>query len=117
MNVANEKTLFQALGKKIKSHRNNAMVNQVHFASQIGLSRTSLVNIEQGRQQPSVILLWRIAEALNIEMKELIPSRVEVEATTNGLIFPSASDEIKKGETYDLLVKFVSDLKANESEL
>ena len=115
MNVANEKALFQIIGKNIKSYRNSANLNQAHLASQVGLSRTSLVNIEQGKQQPSLFLLWRIAEALGVETKDLIPNRFEVNATEFGLVSPTPHREIRKEETYRLIKEFIENNKVNGS--
>ncbi|GAB2798288.1 hypothetical protein GCM10027275_49830 [Rhabdobacter roseus] len=48
-------------------------MSQGDLALKINLSRTSVVNIEQGRQHPSLYLLWQISEALKVSIFDLIP--------------------------------------------
>ncbi|QMU26599.1 helix-turn-helix transcriptional regulator (plasmid) [Adhaeribacter radiodurans] len=51
-------------------------MSQTDLASKINLSRTSIVNIEQGRQHPSLYLLSLIANVLKIGVHDLIPNNV-----------------------------------------
>ncbi|GAB2562666.1 helix-turn-helix domain-containing protein [Spirosoma aerophilum] len=65
--------LYKLLGQKIRESRTLLKVTQEHLASQIGLTRTSIVNIEQGRQNPPLHLIIQIARALNVPLETLIP--------------------------------------------
>lgn len=119
MNEATEKSLFLAIGNNIKTSRNNARLNQAHLAAMVGLSRTSLVNIEQGKQHPSVFMLWRIADALNIELKELLPGKAQVSAMTSGLQPVMDSIYIKNDQSFTNIRQFhqnIQDNLAHESQ-
>lgn len=65
--------VYQIVGEKIRFFRKQKKINQLSLASQVNLSRTSLVNIEYGRQQPSLFTLWDIAQSLGVTLHDLIP--------------------------------------------
>lgn len=65
--------VYQIVGEKIRFFRKQRKINQLSLASQVNLSRTSLVNIEYGRQQPSLFTLWDIAHSLGVTLHDLIP--------------------------------------------
>ena len=71
--------LYAAIGRKIRSARarSSNRVSQARLAEKVEVSRTSIVNIEAGRQHAPIHLLWRIAEELDIEPLSLIPRRSE----------------------------------------
>jgi transcriptional regulator with XRE-family HTH domain len=112
MNKEEEMALFQLIGKKLKNSRVVAKLNQTELASRVGLSRTSLVNIEQGKQHPSLVVLWEITKALDIELTYIIPSRSEVSISDQGT---QVSDPfIKDHEAPQLLLKFREQTRANK---
>jgi transcriptional regulator with XRE-family HTH domain len=63
----------RALGERIRAARERAGVRQDQLAQAVGLSRTSITNIERGRQGVQAYLLARIAEVLGRPAAELIP--------------------------------------------
>lgn len=81
MNVTNEDQLYQIVGRKIKYFREQLGMNQTVLASRVQLSRTSVVNIEQGKQHGSLFLLWTIAKAVGVEFHDLLPERENTEPT------------------------------------
>ena len=62
---------YKYLGSRIKQLR-QARLSQEQLAREAGLSRTSIVNIECGRQKLLVHNLFEIAKALNVTPSELI---------------------------------------------
>jgi len=67
------KKLYEESGKRIKKYRKLRNLTQDQLASKINLSRTSLANLESGRQQILLHHLYEIAEALNLKSpKELM---------------------------------------------
>ncbi len=80
--MADSNTLYRAVGKKIRSRRQSSPPNfsQAKLAKHLGISRASMVNIEAGRQHAPLDLLWRIAEALDVELILLIPKKAELSA-------------------------------------
>lgn len=72
--------LYSAVGKKIRSHRTDKGFSQEQIAEAVHLTRTSIVNIEKGRQRTPLHLLFAIARFLHIEPTSLIPTMEEIEA-------------------------------------
>ena len=62
-----------ALGARIRAARDRAGVKQEQLAQAVGLSRTSITNIERGRQGVQAYVLVRIAEILGQPAAELLP--------------------------------------------
>lgn len=77
MNENNENAIYEIVGANIKKFRQDIKMNQMSLASKINLSRTSLVNIEQGKQHPSLLLLLKIAKSLGVTLHDLIPAFIE----------------------------------------
>ena len=70
--------LYRLIGRKVCLARKVAGLSQTKLATIVGINRVSVVNIEHGRQRPPVAVLWELAEALGVEVMELIPLRAEV---------------------------------------
>src|SRR5688572_2915683 len=73
MSESDQKRFYELLGERIRDARTDAKLKQETFASYLNLSRSSIVNIEKGRQHPQIHLLWDIAKILNIEVSEIFP--------------------------------------------
>jgi transcriptional regulator with XRE-family HTH domain len=67
--------LYRLLGIKIKIARDKRGFTQEEVAKGVGLSRTSLTNIEKGRQKLLLHTLIEIASVLNTTVVELLPDR------------------------------------------
>lgn len=68
-------SIYRALGESIRRHREAAGLRQEDLGAKIGLSRTSIVNIEAGRQGVSLHVVLAIARALRVDSFFLIPRR------------------------------------------
>lgn len=55
------------------------------------MSRTSMVNIEKGRQHTSLHVLWEIAERLDVEAKSLLPSKRDYMASNRPVVLDRAT--------------------------
>jgi transcriptional regulator with XRE-family HTH domain len=71
--------LYVAVGDLIRKHRKQAKLTQEQLADVVGLARTSITNIERGRQHLPLHQLYAIASALSVTPDMLIPSLGEVE--------------------------------------
>jgi transcriptional regulator with XRE-family HTH domain len=70
-----EKELYRRLGRAVAERREELELTQDKVASQLGLSRASLANIENGRQRIMVHQLFRLANALKRKsILELVPA-------------------------------------------
>ena len=65
--------LYKEFGLVLKRARKNAKLTQEGLSSKVGLSRTSITNIEQGRQHVTLHLLFLLAKALSVKPSVLLP--------------------------------------------
>jgi transcriptional regulator with XRE-family HTH domain len=115
-----EQMFYRFVGERIRVARQRSIprISQVQLANHLNMSRASVVNIEAGRQHPPLHILWEIAEFLNIEVRDLIPSQAEYTAyqARDGLDerMVAAIEEQAAGneETRRLLTEFVGRAKA-----
>lgn len=73
INELSEFNFFSTIGNKIMLLRKEKGIDQESLAINIGLSRSSIINIEKGRQRPSVFQLWLMARYLGVTISDLIP--------------------------------------------
>src|SRR5262245_10169498 len=66
---------YQQLGANIRARRKRLNLSQDALAQLIGLTRTSLTNIENGRQHPPLHTFCEIAEQLKVDAAALLPRR------------------------------------------
>lgn len=59
------------LGKRIKKLRQSTGLSQEKFALSIGMDRTYLASVENGKRNISILNLEKIAKGLNISLSEL----------------------------------------------
>ena len=62
---------LENIGLNIKKYRKQMKLSQVELAVEVGIDRAYLSEIENGRTNPSVNVLYAIADALKIEIKYL----------------------------------------------
>lgn len=65
--------IYVEIGKRVFDARTRKGFTQEQLANQINLKRTSITNIEKGRQQLLVHMLIKIADALDTNIDQLIP--------------------------------------------
>jgi transcriptional regulator with XRE-family HTH domain len=64
---------YQALGERLRRARQSARFSQGRLADCVGLSRSSVANIETGRQPIYIHALVQIAKQLQTPISKLIP--------------------------------------------
>ena len=62
------------VGRLIQAKRKDKRIYQEKLAKKIGLSRSSIANIECGKQKVSLFQLHEICNVLSIEIEEILPS-------------------------------------------
>ena len=67
--------LYKELGHLLYKQRRKAGLSQEALAKRVNMSRTSITNIERGRQTISLHLLYAFADALGVEPDILLPDR------------------------------------------
>lgn len=66
---------YETLGKRIRQARDERNISQGEMARAVGLSRTSITNIEKGRQPIQVHVLMKIAETLSVNLNALLADK------------------------------------------
>jgi len=77
--------LYEAIGDRIRAARVRARVTQTELGERVGLTRSSIANIEAGRQRAMVHTLLQVADALETSLPELVPERLSVSRTSGAL--------------------------------
>jgi transcriptional regulator with XRE-family HTH domain len=72
-NAAQQSEFYQHIGESIRKFRNKHKLSQEALAKLVGLTRTSLTNIESGRQHPPLHTFCEIAAQLGADFSELLP--------------------------------------------
>lgn len=65
--------LYRAFGRALRSAREDAELTQKQLAERVGLSRTSVTNIERGSQHVALHQLFLFAAAVGVEPSALLP--------------------------------------------
>ncbi len=65
--------LYAALGGLIRARRERAGLTQGQLARRVGMTRTSITNIESGRQKVQLHTLYDIADALDVSPQAFLP--------------------------------------------
>jgi transcriptional regulator with XRE-family HTH domain len=76
-----QSAFYQQLGANIRERRKALNLSQEALARLVGLTRTSLTNIENGRQHPPLFTFCELLDQLKVGAAELLPRRT---ARTDG---------------------------------
>ena len=87
--------LYPAIGRAVRSARDEAGLTQEELGRRVGLKRTSITNLEAGRQQIQVHTLYALAEALGITVTALLPA---APASDSGSIEERLPADLPPGE-------------------
>lgn len=81
--------LYGAMGHLIRARRKDTDLTQEELAERIGLTRTSINNIEQGKQRIQIHTLYAIAQALSVSPLTFLPPPEAGSPREMGAILPS----------------------------
>jgi transcriptional regulator with XRE-family HTH domain len=70
-------TILGLFGDRVRTAREAAQIRQLDLATAVGLSRSSIANIEGGRQELSLPMAVQIAAVLDTTLAELLGGRRE----------------------------------------
>lgn len=85
---------YEALGENVSRVRQATNLTQQLLATKVGLTRTSITNIEKGRQPIQAHVLVALARVLKISVTELLPNVQENDA--DNPVLPGNLDEDKR---------------------
>src|SRR5574337_545304 len=66
--------LYSAFGRLVRKHRERLGLTQDQLSQRVGLSRTSITNIERGRQKVLLHQVFMLAESLEANPEALLPT-------------------------------------------
>jgi len=72
MKIYRNDKVLRALATNVRKLRKEAGISQEELAFQCEIDRTYISKVERGVANPSLLILARIAEILNVETQELI---------------------------------------------
>ena len=65
--------MYIEFGRRLRAARRRVALSQEEVARRVGLSRTSITNIERGRQRIPLHTLFLLASAVDCEAADLLP--------------------------------------------
>lgn len=83
MRASRNPLLIQALASEIKARRNAVGMTQEDLAGLADLDRPYITLLEAGKKQPTISVIWRIADGLGISAADLMAG-VEIRYTEIG---------------------------------
>ena len=79
--AVDERQLYHYIGQRLKDQRGALGLTQQQVARQTGVERTSITNIEAGRQKLPLHLLYHLCDVLEIDVREVLPAASEIRTT------------------------------------
>jgi transcriptional regulator with XRE-family HTH domain len=70
-----------AFGNAVRKYRHEKGISQEQLADQTGIHRTYIGGIERGERNPTLLMIYRIAEALGLNPARLLESLTSNEGT------------------------------------
>ncbi len=72
--------LYQQIGERLKDQRLKLGLTQAQLAEKIGeMRRTSITNIEAGRQHPPLHVIYDLCQVLGLDIVNVLPTIAELE--------------------------------------
>ena len=104
-------SLAYILGKKIRESRVEIDMKQDELAEKIQLTRTSISNIEAGRQLAPLDVLYKICHTLGKELHFLLPTYTEVQQSS--VKNETISDKLKTNNVSESSIEVVQKIINN----
>ena len=96
----NEKAINKAFGVRLKEERARSSITQDELAKRAGIGRTTVANIERGRQSVSIPVLYRLASALGVSPEVLLPKSVGMGVAEDGSAYSENLDLSDRQNTW-----------------
>jgi transcriptional regulator with XRE-family HTH domain len=85
--------LYAQFGRQVRAARREARLTQQEVAERVGLTRTSVTNIERGIQHISLRQLYLLAAAVGLHPAQMLP---RPEEATEGVLPEPALRELER---------------------
>lgn len=113
MEDVNKDLFYTIVGKRIAKARKAFGMTQANTATELNLSRVSIVNIEKGRQHISLIQLWVLAKAYHVSIQSLLPQEKDL-LKSNGTIFEVPTQELERTTSKKSVSDLMSFIQEND---
>jgi len=85
-------SLYAQIGKRIQQRRASLGITQADLAKQVGMSRTSVANVEAGNQNAPVHVLYEMCVILHLRPADIFP---EIDGISSSIVIgDSIADEL-----------------------
>ena len=74
--MTRDETLIAAFADELRFRRAALRLSQEELAHRAGINRTYIAKLELARNQPTLTVLFRIAEALDVSLPELMAGAI-----------------------------------------
>ncbi|GHU96899.1 hypothetical protein FACS189483_01240 [Spirochaetia bacterium] len=74
--MVNKGQLYAKIGEEIRQYRQKANLKQENLAKMVGLNRSSIAQIESGKQAVTIFTLYQFCEALNTRVIDILPNEL-----------------------------------------
>ena len=111
--MINQNLLYKTIGERLRKARLKSGITQSDLAEKIAHLRTSITNIEGGRQRVPLHVLYELCSQLRIEVISILP--FEDEASDNPKVSVSAGNlaEELPGQTAEVLQSMLGAIQPN----
>jgi transcriptional regulator with XRE-family HTH domain len=98
--------LYATLGERILRLRRmqSPLMSQERLAGILGLTRTSVTNIERGKQKVTLDTIYRLCETFGIQVSDLMPTLADISR-------PADQSVVVGGQSYALSSKTADSVK------
>src|SRR5438093_13360933 len=76
--------LYREVGIRLRQLRESVGMTQADVAIRVGLERTSVTNIEAGKQKTPLHIIYRVASTLGVDLSKLLPTIEELRKSLGG---------------------------------
>ncbi len=104
-----EDLLYRAIGARLRDRRVALGMTQAELAQASGILRTSITNIEAGRQRAPLHVLYSICSALNVETAAILPANADVLQLTEVTYSINSLDADVPPKTAELLKQLLEE--------
>ena len=71
--MISKESLYHSIGEQLKARRHKLALKQDNLAEKVGLTRSSIAQIEAGKQAPSIYLLYQLCNILKVDVFSILP--------------------------------------------
>ncbi len=78
--------LCSEFGHRVRTARQRKPLKPKELAALVGLSRSSIANLEAGRQRVPIHIIWKLSAALGLPVDQLVPDVQFLKKTSRRLV-------------------------------